>query len=351
MGEKGKLTEWPENLKEVIDWFLRVAEMDPESNGLGNTTKLKDAVQKLGGFTAATTHVGDLSVDGLFNYVARALQHFIGYNSGSRQLEGKGVGSLGYTSSYSNKAQWNGELYDSGSYQANKAASIFLGSMPMVYYFVTYLYWRCSNSNHDGWSTGKLNDAQSGLNNFMLQMDFPSEQLSTINGSAIVKLIEGKPNGFDGLAEVYKGDDPYENFLKKLKGKYGESKINSAMDCPMYTLYRAAKAYLKSKLQSESHGESDPNLQEIKNRILKFKGACSRSHELNNDFKKFLSEINVTQSATSKNGNPSQQSSSSGAAAAGGLLGTAAIGGTAAALATNIGGVTTTLKSLIPIFK
>ncbi|GIX62598.1 variant erythrocyte surface antigen-1a related protein, putative [Babesia caballi] len=48
---KNTLTDWPEDLKDVIDWFLRLAEMDEGGSGYSNKTKLKKAVEKLNGFS------------------------------------------------------------------------------------------------------------------------------------------------------------------------------------------------------------------------------------------------------------------------------------------------------------
>ncbi|GIX62387.1 variant erythrocyte surface antigen-1 family protein [Babesia caballi] len=160
MGEsqKSQLTDWPEDLKDVIDWFLRVGEMDQGGSGQSKSEALKNAIDKLPGFKEATQGPGTFYIDGLFGSVSGALQHFIGYNSGTRELEGKGIGSVsGYTSSYSDQATWN-VGWTAGSPEANKAASIFLGSMPILYYFVTYLYWRCKQgSDYGGWRGVTIN--------------------------------------------------------------------------------------------------------------------------------------------------------------------------------------------------
>ncbi|GIX63767.1 variant erythrocyte surface antigen-1 family protein [Babesia caballi] len=288
------LTDWPENLKDVIDWFLRVGEMDKDGDGLGNTTKLKDAVDKLAGFTEATEGLGKFYIEGLFKKVTEGLQQLIGYDSGDRELNGEGIGrkqSSPYTSSYSGQAKWEANLNSATSSEAQKAASIFLGSMPMVYYFVTYLYFKCT-VGRDGWSGNKLTDNQQGLGFFMVSMDFVSDQLNgTKSGSDIAKLMDDEPNGFDGLNGVDKSQHCFEDFLKKLKEKYGETKITKAMQCPLHTLYLASTAYLKSKFENGKGYDSDENISTIKNNLESFKGACRSEQYLQDEFAKFLSEI------------------------------------------------------------
>ncbi|GIX61474.1 variant erythrocyte surface antigen-1 family protein [Babesia caballi] len=328
--QKSQLTEWPENLKEVIDWFLRVGGKDQESKGNDKKDELKKAVDRLGDYDTAQTVLESSSIPGLFNNVARALQRFIGYDeSGERELNGSGIGLYsvagGYASSYSIQAKWNGLLDQPESQEAKKAALIFLGSMPILYFGLTYLYWKCSSRQSEYWASYRLNVSADPLGLFMSTMGYtPTSMLQNKGGTQVATIMESDHlYGFEEL---------------RINEKYGKDKLTSnPTDCALYALHRASKEYLKSKFQSGSDGEGiNANLEETKKKLLKFKGACSRSApELNDEFEKFLKEINVTQSATSKNGDSSQQSSSSGAAAAGSLLGTAAVGGAGAAVALN----------------
>ncbi|GIX62373.1 variant erythrocyte surface antigen-1 family protein [Babesia caballi] len=328
--QKSQLTEWPENLKEVIDWFLRVGGKDQESKGNDKKDELKKAVDRLGDYDTAQTVLESSSIPGLFNNVARALQRFIGYDeSGERELNGSGIGLYsvagGYASSYSIQAKWNGLLDQPESQEAKKAALIFLGSMPILYFGLTYLYWKCSSRQSEYWASYRLNVSADPLGLFMSTMGYtPTSMLQNKGGTQVATIMES--------------DHLYG---------FEELRLRALRSPPCF------KEYLKSKFQSGSDGEGiNANLEETKKKLLKFKGACSRSApELNDEFEKFLKEINVTQSATSKNGDSSQQSSSSGAAAAGSLLGTAAVGGAGAAVALNVGGVTTALKGAIGILK
>ncbi|GIX61094.1 variant erythrocyte surface antigen-1 family protein [Babesia caballi] len=74
------LTDWPNNLKDVIDWFLRVGGKDQESKGNDKKDELQNAVEALKGFSKGVDGIGTINVAGLFNKVANGLQSFIGYD-------------------------------------------------------------------------------------------------------------------------------------------------------------------------------------------------------------------------------------------------------------------------------
>ncbi|GIX62835.1 variant erythrocyte surface antigen-1 family protein [Babesia caballi] len=327
--------------------------MDRNGNGYSNSGKLKEAVDKMHNFSTATKPVGTFYIDGLFNSVAKALQHLIGYDeSGGRELKGNGIGRKDqYASSYSGQAKWEANLNVATSNEAQKAANIFLGSMPMVYYFVTYLYFKCT-VGRDGWSGERLNGTYSGLKNFMIHMGFPSEQLNgPKTGSGIAKLLEDEPNGFDGLKIVDRTENSYETFLNNLKKEYGESTlVKSAITCPLYTLYLAAMTYLKSTLQSESDEESGPNLKEIKEKLKSFKRACKAEQYLEDGFNKFLTDIHLpTSNSSHSSGTSDEDSPSPGGPVAGTLTTFGLGGGAAAAYLFNLGGAKALVNGLLRI--
>ncbi|GIX62702.1 variant erythrocyte surface antigen-1 family protein [Babesia caballi] len=270
----------------------------------GNKTKLKKAVDKLKDFSTATKPVG-MSLQ----------KRVLGVKEVTRTLPPTLLRLSGMVNRRLN------------SDEAKRAANIFLGSMPMVYYFVTYLYFKCT-VGRDGWSGESLTNTNTGLNNFMLQMDFTTGQLSGLSGSAIAKLLEDEPNGFDGLKIVDRTENSYEAFLNNLKKEYGESKITNAMQCPLYTLYRAAKAYLQSKFQNQ---KGDANLEEIKNRLKKFKRACKAEQYFEDEFNKFLTEIHLPTSNSSHSSGTSDEDSPSTAGSIAGTLTAFGLGGGGAA--------------------
>ncbi|GIX63143.1 variant erythrocyte surface antigen-1 family protein [Babesia caballi] len=354
--KKSKLTEWPENLKEVIDWFLRVGGKDQDGSGYSNSGKLETAVKSLNGFTDAAQGLGTFYIEGLFKKVAEGLQQLIGYNS-MYQLEGNGIGrkqSSPYTSSYSIQAKWESSLNTATSSEAQKAANIFLGSMPILYFGLTYLLWRCSGKH--GWQDQRLQgDSEiSELSDFMNVMGYDTNKLNSgVNGQTIAKLLGTDGDSIQDLKELYSSVSTmtYPEFLKQMN-QNGKDKLShkQAANAPLYVLYAASNAYLTTKLSYLKNKELPQTQSDIAKTLNWYSEAvnkldASNTRELSTAYNTLLSQIKDVFP------DPPVPPSSSGAAAAGGVLGTAAIGGTAAAFATNVGGITTTLKSFIPIFK
>ncbi|GIX62839.1 T9SS type B sorting domain-containing protein [Babesia caballi] len=143
----------------------------------------------------------------------------------------------------------------------------------------------------------------------------------------------------------------YPDFLKQLQ-ENGKPKLRGqAMQAPLYALYAASHAYLATKLPSLKNEEPPQTKNEIAKTFNGYGEAVTKleptgAKKLSVAYNTLLQQIQPV-----FNDDPPAPPSSSGAAAAGGVLGTAAIGGTAAALATNVDNVTTSLKSFIPIFK
>ncbi|GIX62723.1 variant erythrocyte surface antigen-1 family protein [Babesia caballi] len=182
-GKKNSLTEWPEDLKDVIDWVLRVGGKDKGSAGISKGIELQSAVEALKGFNNNIDGLGTIYVAGIFGYVTDGLKEFIGYD-GTQELTGEGIGRKdppSYTSSYNSSAQWDNDMNTPTSDKANKVALIFLGTMPILYFGLTYLFWQCSNTLHYiGWKSFKLGTTSDPLYIFMCAMGFTPTQL---NGS------------------------------------------------------------------------------------------------------------------------------------------------------------------------
>ncbi|GIX64799.1 variant erythrocyte surface antigen-1 family protein [Babesia caballi] len=346
------LTDWPEDLKDVIGWFLRVTEMDQGGIGISNSDKLKEAVDKLQDFSTVTSSVGSFDITGLFNNVARALQHLIGYG-GNNQLDGQGIGlsnsAGGYASSYKTDATWTWN--NDSDPQSKICAHILLGSFPLLYFGLTYLLWQCS-ANH-GWQNqivgGNGNGSQ--LHDFMSYMGYNISQLkSDVNGEKIATLLGNEYDSIQDFKTLYNSASTmtYAEFLQKLHQKGAVAR--SVMDVPFYKLFAAASKYLQSKVKPskimelpQTKSEISKTLQGYSEAVKKLEG--SNTQQLSKAYNTLLKQIQSVFHPDSP-----APPSSSGAAAAGGVLGTAALG-TTAALATNVGGITTTLKNLITIFK
>ncbi|GIX64338.1 variant erythrocyte surface antigen-1 family protein [Babesia caballi] len=269
--------------------------MDKGGNGNSNNTKLKEAVKSVDGFTTATSDLGNFQVDGvegLFNNVARALQKFIGYNSGTRELKGNGIGrNPGYTSSYTNNA--------------------------------------------------RLNVVTSPLYLFMSSMGFkPSTELQNKHGSEVAVLLKDDFSSIEDLKKAPKTEYTYTGFLKKFEEQYGKDKLNTnAISCPLYALHLASTAYFRFKFK-ENQGTIDP-FDKIKARLESMKASFSRMDpDLEDVIDNFLIDIVATTP-------PNFESLPSPVAPLAGTLTTltAAGGGAAAAYILNLGGTKTLTTS------
>ncbi|GIX63375.1 uncharacterized protein BcabD6B2_28100 [Babesia caballi] len=333
--KKSSLTDWSDNLKDVIDWFLRIS-------FLNKSGKLKDAVEHLEGFIDATRPLGTFSVEGLFNKVASGLKEFIGYG-GRYDITGEGIGRKeppSYTSSYGDQAQWNGQLDDPNSEEAKKAAILFLCYMPILYLCIIYLYWRCSSSSHGGWGNERIHGNQSGLNIFMSAMGFkPSSELQNKLGSEIANRLINEPNGLDELKNA-QSSSLYSDYLDKVT-RYGQSQITHPINCPLYALYKASTAYLKFRFQEEK--PTNQSLEEIREKIRTFHISCNSAPELKSAIGTFIS---ICMSVPPKYETPSDNPSPAGPVA--GTLTTISLGGgAAAAYLLNLGGAKTLVNGLL----
>ncbi|GIX65691.1 variant erythrocyte surface antigen-1 family protein [Babesia caballi] len=346
--QKSSLTEWPEDLKDVVDWLLRVGEMDQGGSGNSNKLNLQKAVCALNDYGETTSVLKAENTGGLFNSVADGLRVFIGYSSGGgRDLDGQGIGRYGvggYSSSYTTNAKWT---WNNDSEQNSKTcAHILLGSMPLLYYGLTYLLWRCSGRH--GWQNQIIQGDWQGtqLNAFMQDMNYDSSRLNSSKGSAFIQRVKDEIRDFTNVSAS--APPSYPEFLKKLQENGKPNLAGQAMSAPLYALYAASHAYLQSKWKSHMLNDIPQTKAEIEATLTGYSEAVTK---LEPTGAKKLSDACLTLLSHIKDVfHPDPPASSSGAAAAGGVLGTAALG-TTAALATNVGGITTTLKNLIPIFK
>ncbi|GIX64721.1 variant erythrocyte surface antigen-1 family protein [Babesia caballi] len=343
-GQKSSLTEWPEDLKDVIDWMVRISFLDKSRN-------LKNAVEKLENFTQATQGLGNFTVEGvegLFNYVAKALKTLIGYNTGGGEaLTGKGIGSndsSSYTSSYSIQAKWDNDMNNPTSDKAKKVALIFLCYVPILYLGITYLFWQCSNTqSHVGWKSLQLRSSSGALYLFMSSMGFDMQALQDKSGDYVAKLLADEFYSFDDFKNVSKSEHSYSRFLQKLEEKHGKDKLNAnATSCPLHTLYLASTAYLKSRLKE---GEDvDTTFVEIKGKIQTFKVSFNSDPDLKDAIETFIQTCLTTPRK------PEAPSQPSPASAIAGTLSTLGLGGgAAAAYLFDVGGAKTLVNSLLRI--
>ncbi|GIX64523.1 variant erythrocyte surface antigen-1 family protein [Babesia caballi] len=92
----------------------------------------------------------------------------------------------GYQSSYPFTHNWNGDT------STDKMAKTFLGCLPLYYYWLTYLYWKCKQTrDKGGWETQWFSGAGgTNLMTFMVGQGYVREHLTRKSGKNIAPLLE-----------------------------------------------------------------------------------------------------------------------------------------------------------------
>ncbi|GIX63818.1 phage tail protein [Babesia caballi] len=291
MSQKNSLADPPSNLKKAIDWILRVTGWDTKS-GKRDTDKLAKQVYSLlneARSSAQNNALNDADAPALadlFNWVGRngngegikklvealvsGLATFIGYEGAStgygkgRHQEWSGVGKKGQYTSYYDVSSWQDDIADT-------CAKILLGCIPLVYYLITYLYWRCSiKSGCNGeWKDMTFNGekfrlilrngirseqmSKPDLKKFMEAMGYTSTQLMDAKGMAVMMVLEKKFSELEHARDTANNPPLYSNYLQKMR-QNGETHLKSNPEkCPLYCLHTAAMVYWKS-VPAKSNG-------------------------------------------------------------------------------------------------
>ncbi|GIX65986.1 uncharacterized protein BcabD6B2_54220 [Babesia caballi] len=187
MGADDLLKKPPQNLKEAIDWILWFWDYGGHGSGMGNYTKLANALNTLSEFQDAKNQaLGRIEPSCVINTLANKLRDFVGHMSqGGTEFSGHGIIKKGntYTSKYQD-ATWNGSESDTDM------ARIFLCASAMAFWGLSFLYWRCKQTP-GGWATDRFTDSQKGLQNFMSNMGYELAYLNkSTTGQEIAKLLE-----------------------------------------------------------------------------------------------------------------------------------------------------------------
>ncbi|ORM40235.1 uncharacterized protein BXIN_2430 [Babesia sp. Xinjiang] len=246
----------PGNLKECIDWILRVTNKDNGQNGDQNGNGAKELGEKVKALLEKANEAAKKKLDEdkqVFNKVitqlngngtlitelAKKLATFIGYNNGN--LNGSGIGNKGngsgggtkYTSVYSDKATWKKE-------QAASCARIFLGTIPVIFSGLSYLYWQC-HENGSRWSTHKITGTDT-LGIYFASCGYKSDDLkSDKKGSDIKTLLDGFTE-FNGTA-TSTVTDAYPVYIEKVL----TNASNKPEQYPLSSLYIASQYYFQSQ--------------------------------------------------------------------------------------------------------
>ncbi|GIX65330.1 uncharacterized protein BcabD6B2_47650 [Babesia caballi] len=298
------LTIPPTNLKEAIDWVLRVSGKDngQDDNGAikGLAKEVKNLLDKDGSTLAsevnglfATARSGLQSAEqttareasilksylnditgygrtlieeeldhlktelekdisspggqpgGPISKLANGLKTLIGYQGNGKTPDGKnGIGGSNYESSYKSVSEsWNSLTTD----QHRDCALTLLGIMPVLYFGLSYLYWWCEGT--DGWSQHKINGSgnnQDALKKFLEKVGFidTNKLNGDKTGQNIVSFLK---SGFNELSKGSASSKSYPEFLSELQ-KPLESKPPQPTSSPLTSLYALSYYYITNFL-------------------------------------------------------------------------------------------------------
>ncbi|GIX62674.1 variant erythrocyte surface antigen-1 family protein [Babesia caballi] len=359
------LTECPSNLREAIDWILRVTGKDGVG-GQDGTQALTEQVKKLlegasreinslsdsdrknagelkklkEGLDKAKDWVGENLDDPMFQYsgtpgpignLSKALASFIGYTpflldyTIGKRITGDGIALKSYASSYPSAAKW--ESVNSQDDKEKLCAKIFLGCIPLCYYALTYLYWRCSlDYLNGGWKTLQLTFKGVGdpaLKNYMVGMGYKASELNGAIGQHVQELMNKKFTDFkEGITKaastaterakkenevkkkIYPGtsspssppaEPTYPEFLNKLcddaSSKINTQITNSAQGHALSALYCVSYLYFKGKQSALSNApELKPRPPSTIREMLYFLAALPFSHSYD-EFDKYITQL------------------------------------------------------------
>ncbi|GIX61579.1 variant erythrocyte surface antigen-1 family protein [Babesia caballi] len=150
----------------------------------------------------------------------------------------------GYKSAYLGQS-WDYNIND------DKFAQIFLGSLPLYYYWLTYLYWKCKQPREDGgWDTLPIN--RPGIKEFIVGHGYNAMLLNTrTKGEQIVTAFSNFKTEFSSVTthkshtEFFASLDPWSK------------SVSDASTHPLTTLFLGASIYFTSQ-QSKRNATSNP---------------------------------------------------------------------------------------------
>ncbi|GIX65579.1 variant erythrocyte surface antigen-1 family protein [Babesia caballi] len=428
-----RLTDCPSNLKEAIDWVLRVTGKDGVDKSLKNSNiealgtevrvllaSLKGAISPDVSGIIREIEYDDGSGYGPISKLAKALRVFVGYDGGARgTIEGTGISMrpknnserpyngleewkknnyAGYFFSYPKEATWLRDVTNArengGPSQAKKlCALILLGSIPILYYGLTYLYWQSRDDTSGVWKDKQFDGRDEGsklggdgpLSKFMQAMGY---QWKSLSKNKCGKVMKNVAKSLQDLSVSTYGK--YSAFLNQLETNAKPNLERHAINYPLYGLYYAACEYFKFQYQRNNNIVYVKNIENTFNDLSISLGSYDDFQERIQAFLQQVKNIvnpsfsepgsdgprrpGSSRSVSASNGNSASSGhlpgssehgrvgqtdtiagqpqtaadtiSSSVGYVASGIVGTAAVG-TGVALATNVGGVTTLIKGAI----
>ncbi|GIX61863.1 variant erythrocyte surface antigen-1 family protein [Babesia caballi] len=292
---KTSLTEPPSNLKEAIDWILRVSGKDgqhygstfaglidavkerlkeknvPElQNYTAETEKLKSYLQGITGWYGESGRTSNMSAGDLLfglawelaDTLAERLADLMGYKERSNGIAN--MMEKKYKSSYSSDATWE-HKWRPDTEEAKKCAENFMTSVMLIYPLLTELYWQC-RPDSGPWKAQQMDGKSTGtdLKDFLTtKAGFDLDELNTDGKPDPAKnsRITPRPTKGSTIASKLRTVFPefksvdststFDDFLKKLtENAKGDKDIQKY---PLTILYLVASSYLNATAPSVLH--------------------------------------------------------------------------------------------------
>ncbi|GIX62563.1 variant erythrocyte surface antigen-1 family protein [Babesia caballi] len=250
MSTPKQLTDCPSNLKEAIDWILRVTGKDGQS-GKTNAEQLADAVTQL----LKDVESSSSELESTLEKIKVALKT----QSNTGIIDALGNGLNGFMTSIHDDYGDSKSVYDKLNGQLNSvvkhAGDIFISCIPMVFYGLGYLHWKCSGQ----WYGQKLTD-NGALRTFMTRCGFVAKNLSGYSGSNIATSALGEFQEF----QTHAAEKSYAEFLQKLqregqKNWQEASASNATQSHFLSGLYLCSTSYFRHHHQKNAAQARPPS--------------------------------------------------------------------------------------------
>ncbi|ORM40232.1 uncharacterized protein BXIN_1599 [Babesia sp. Xinjiang] len=292
----------PGNLKECIDWVLRLTEKDEHgqinghSHGKGNSDAMKGLAEKLLELlTAVYTDINqneekyggerntNLETDkavleavllslhselttgknGLIDKLSHKLRDFIGWN-GSGGLTGSGIGNknLGnqYKSAYGGMADWQKVTSEQ---KQSDAACLFLGALPVIFSGLSYLYWQCAKPSErwDKDTMVTITNTNNALGIFFQCCGYETNRLNSLmyasgmQPKSVKQLLGGGTSFTEFNGATSKVSDPYPVYINEVL----TNATCNPEQYPLSSLYLCSTYYFQHQQTKQKYCKNQPS--------------------------------------------------------------------------------------------
>ncbi|GIX64800.1 variant erythrocyte surface antigen-1 family protein [Babesia caballi] len=341
-GQKKSLSDPPESLKDAVDWVLCMSGNDVPIHYTSGQEAIKMLAEKITSLLA-NVRVQGVAVSTLIQGDAKG-HGSLGSHAPINSLASGLKALIDHTNGMGNEHIYSyGDDNPSQTVKDEKAAKTFLGSIPLIFFGIGFLFYTC---RQDGgrWSKQKLSVGP--IKDFFESVGFHIEQLN------------GAKNGYDavsyGLAmlpefRVDSSSKDFSDFLKEVEKQTNEKLSSDPNYAPLGALYLFSYKYLKAQKRDTltTLETGIPNNENDIITVLKQLGEAVNTPELGTltQLSSVYTQLGASITEALKAPDPSEESSVAGPVT--GTLATAGLLGGGSAVYFNVGGAGTFLKGLL----